>query len=370
MAVPGPTFLGRALEPTSTGWMNAARALAIVFVVAIHNTSDTVETRFAAHLSAPWWTATWIDGAARWSVPVFIMISGALALDPGKGERPSAFMWKRAFRIGVPLVFWTAFYVWFRWNVLSGEYNQWDWGQAIAAGAPFVQLYFLYVLAGLILITPVLRLLTAHGTAATQWGSAAILLAIGVLEFQLRYWVDVGEPNAATRFVPWIGYYVLGYLMRDLLLRGRWLFVGWVVFLGSTAGLVAWAAWGVRDSPWTYSFDFLSPFVVLQSLSAFLLAHRYLRGPLPVLSWLYPLSFGVFFLHPILVYGLRQFIGRPDTVGAVLLHGIGLTIVYAAICALLTWVAIRIPYLRALFGSADPPPPPALVSEDRSKESS
>lgn len=346
--------------------MNPARALAIVFVVAIHNTSDTVETRFAEHLSGAWWAATAIDGLARWSVPVFIMIAGALALDPGHGVRPSTFMWKRAFRIGLPLVFWTAFYVWFRWNILSGEYNQWEWPQAIAAGAPFVQLYFLYVLAGLILITPLLRLLTSHGSLATQWGTVAIFFFIGMLEFQLRYWFEVGEPNAATRFVPWIGYYVLGYLIRDIVVRGRGLAAAWAVFLGSTLALVGYAAWGRGESPWTYSFDFLSPFVVAQAVAAYLLAHRHLSGRQPVLAWLYPLSFGVFFLHPILVYGLRQFIGRPETVATVLVHGIGLTILYTLACALVTWVAIRIPYLRALFGSADPPPPPG--SEERAKE--
>src|SRR5699024_12825263 len=92
--------------PTSTAWMNPARAIAIVAVVAIHSLGTVVEQNFSG-MGPDWWLANAVDSAPRWSVPVFIMISGALALDPNRGSKPRKFLSKRIWRIRIPLMFWT-----------------------------------------------------------------------------------------------------------------------------------------------------------------------------------------------------------------------------------------------------------------------
>src|SRR5690625_5977164 len=81
--------------PTSTAWMNPARAIAIIAVVAIHSLGTVVEQNFAG-MGPDWWLANAVDSASRWSVPVFIMISGALALDPNRGSKPRRFQIGRA----------------------------------------------------------------------------------------------------------------------------------------------------------------------------------------------------------------------------------------------------------------------------------
>ena len=90
--------------------MNPARAIAIVAVVAIHSLGTVVEQNFSG-MGPDWWLANAVDSASRWSVPVFIMISGALALDPNRGSKPRKFLSKRIWRIGIPLVFWTVVYL-------------------------------------------------------------------------------------------------------------------------------------------------------------------------------------------------------------------------------------------------------------------
>ncbi|MDN6124716.1 MAG: hypothetical protein L0I80_12745, partial [Brevibacterium sp.] len=57
------------LPPTSTAWMNPARAIAIVAVVAIHSRGTVVEENYPA-MGPDWWVANGFDSAARWSVPV------------------------------------------------------------------------------------------------------------------------------------------------------------------------------------------------------------------------------------------------------------------------------------------------------------
>ncbi|WP_349828921.1 acyltransferase [Brevibacterium litoralis] len=364
--------------PTATGWMNPARSVAIIVVVAIHAIADTVETRFTDYGTVAWWLANGIDSASRWCVPVFLMIAGALALDPRRGVSPGEFWVKRVWRIGIPLVFWTVVYVLFRLYYMHGRETDWNPIAAIAAGSPFVQLYFLYALAGLTLLTPWMRLLVLHGSRRLQWGTALILLGIGVVDLVLQRVFGVGELNAATRFFPLMGYYLLGWVMRDWVLTRRQVAWAWCVFLATWLVSFLWA--GAGDllgvaKPWKYSYEYLSVFVVPLSLSAYLLLHFYMRdralvdearagsGRPPVRWWpgwrlmhrLYPYSFGVFLLHPLLLFPARNLIGVPAAPGEVLLHGLVLPLVYTALCALVTWGALRVPVVKDVFGSGSPP---------------
>jgi hypothetical protein len=221
--------------PTSTAWMNPARAIAIVAVVAIHSLGTVVEQNFSG-MGPDWWLANAVDSASRWSVPVFIMISGALALDPNRGSKPRKFLSKRIWRIGIPLVFWTVVYVLFRRYYLQPDDESWNPGVAILTGSPFVQLYFLYVLAGLTLLTPFFRLLSVHGSRRLQWGTGLIFLGIGMLDQWVSMIFDVGEANIATRFLPMAGFYILGWVLRDIVLSARAAVLAWSSSAGRDRG--------------------------------------------------------------------------------------------------------------------------------------
>lgn len=123
-------------------------------------------------------TGGWPTGSTPRPVgrfPVFIMISGALALDPARGNKPRKFLSKRVWRIRIPLVFWTAVYVVFRRFYLLPTDDGWNPGIAILTGSPFVRLYFLYVLAGLTFADAVLPTAQRSRLQATAMGYGAHL---------------------------------------------------------------------------------------------------------------------------------------------------------------------------------------------------
>lgn len=362
------------LPPTSTAWMNPARAIAIVAVVAIHSLGTIVEENYAA-MGPDWWVANGFDAAARWSVPVFIMISGALALDPARGNKPRRFLSKRVWRIGIPLVFWTAVYVLFRRFYLLPTDDGWKPGIAILTGSPFVQLYFLYVLAGLTLLTPFFRLLSVHGSRRLQWGTGLIFLGIGMLDQWASIVFDVGEANIATRFLPMAGFYILGWVLRDVVLSHRGVVLSWLAFAGSIAMTIVWAGLGPGEKPWIFPYEYLSPGVVIASLAAYLLLHHHMNSGFRILHWFYPYSFGVFLLHPLVLYPVRNEMGLPTTVPGVLIHAIAMPLVYTVICALVTWLAVKIPGVRAVFGEggprnphSKPHPRPPRADRDRPRQ--
>ncbi|MGO1448086.1 acyltransferase [Brevibacterium aurantiacum] len=346
------------LPSTSTAWMNPARAIAIVAVVTIHSLGTVVEENYAG-MGPDWWVANGFDSAARWSVPVFIMISGALALDPARGNKPRKFLSKRVWRIGIPLVFWTAVYVVFRRFYLLPTDDGWNPGIAILTGSPFVQLYFLYVLAGLTLLTPFFRLLSVHGSRRLQWGTGLIFLGIGMLDQWVSIVFDVGEANIATRFLPMAGFYILGWVLRDVVLSPRGVVLAWLALAGAIAMTIVWAGLGPGEKPWIFPYEYLSPGVVIASLAAYLLLHHHMNTGFRLLHWFYPYSFGVFLLHPLLLYPLRNEMGLPTTVPGVILHAIVMPIVYTIICAAITWLAVKIPGVRAVFGEGGPRNPHA-----------
>src|SRR5216117_2766854 len=64
-------------------WIEQARGAAALAVVILHVSAGVVRG-VSDVTSAAWWIGNIVDSAMRWCVPVFVMISGALLLDPAK----------------------------------------------------------------------------------------------------------------------------------------------------------------------------------------------------------------------------------------------------------------------------------------------
>ncbi len=88
--------------PTSHAYIDRLRVAACVAVVLIHVTLGSLDT--LTPFTAVWWVGHWICLVSQWAVPVFVMISGALLLNPnyGAADSLSVFYRKRVRRIGLP----------------------------------------------------------------------------------------------------------------------------------------------------------------------------------------------------------------------------------------------------------------------------
>ena len=75
-------------------WLDNARIVAIFAVVLLHAAAGIVNGTVIG--SEYWWFGNICDSSVRWCVPVLVMISGALLLDPNKDEDTLTLYKKRA----------------------------------------------------------------------------------------------------------------------------------------------------------------------------------------------------------------------------------------------------------------------------------
>jgi surface polysaccharide O-acyltransferase-like enzyme len=97
-------------------YIDYLRALAVLGVVTIHVASALLNMTW--NKNPPyWWIGNVAESLVRFSVPMFLMLSGATML--GR-EYPLSEFYKRRFtRVFVPFVFWLIVYWVFRWSMLS-----------------------------------------------------------------------------------------------------------------------------------------------------------------------------------------------------------------------------------------------------------
>lgn len=359
----GPASTKRAPNQTAapaTNWIDLARVCAMGAVVLVHAFSPLVSTTHAELGSQAWWGAHILDSALRWCVPVFVMLSGGLLLRPREHEDAAAFYRKRWAKIGIPLVVWTAAYL--AWEWWRDGLGASDALSAASAGTPSIHLYFLYVIAGLYLLTPFLRTVVAYTSRTGLWWFAGLALAIGATDQLLALVDGVGGSTAATQFLPFLGYYLLGWLLMTSDPGPRALRYGGVMFTAGVAGtaLGGWAAaaaageWGTGAE---YMYDFLSPTMLLASVGAFLLLRSAglklaaIGGPAAhgvgrVVGVLSGLSFGVYLVHVMVLNTLRDLGGTPDG-GAAFFAACGYAAATAVVSIAVVAVIQRIPYLRS-----------------------
>src|SRR3954469_16680692 len=109
-ARPGLT-LERAPAQAAAGlvYLDGLRVAGMVAVVLLHVSLGLIHYRALSPGDLTLCLA--VNALTWWAVPVFVMISGALLLDPARWTTTGDFYRRRLARIGWPLLFWCALYM-------------------------------------------------------------------------------------------------------------------------------------------------------------------------------------------------------------------------------------------------------------------
>jgi surface polysaccharide O-acyltransferase-like enzyme len=299
----------QSIAPRSSS-IDLLRTIAASAVIVIHISGDLqVE---GACGSYTWWVGNIADSILRWCVPIFVMISGMLLLDPFKKETPSKFYSKRMKRIFIPLVFWSAFYLVYQ-MIHSKDFTIHQAIKLIIQGRPYNHLWYLYMTMGLYAFTPVFRL-TINGMSKRLFlALTVLLLSMSALEEFISkfYFGIIAMASGMVMFLPYIGYFFVGaYIRKSGTSRFNFLSLG-VVFctcaLVIIFGTYLFAVFSVEQNKY-YFYSFTNPFVMIMSISLFIFIQKlsdlntpWLAKIEPVIKKVAPATFGVYLVHPFVI---------------------------------------------------------------------
>lgn len=327
-------------------WVDGTRCVAALAVVLLHAAASAV-TDSSLLGSSGWWAANLFDSATRWCVPVFVMLSGALLLAPGHQDQAWAdFYRRRLIRVLLPLAFWSLFYLAYDsgWVLARGGEPDWRFMlRQTLVGMPYFHLWFLFMLPGLYLLTPLLRQLLAVLCRRQRVVLCAGLFALAAASRLFAVWRGDGPPFFALLFLPYIGYFLAGHLIATGSRTSRW---PWPTLLAgialTAAGCGGFAEQG-RLAAGTYFYDYFSVTTIPAGLAAFALCQRLPAWRL--FAWLAPVSFGIYLIHPLLLDLMWQNGLRPTSSHPALAISL-LTVAAFAGSVPLAWLLLKLPLLR------------------------
>ena len=289
------------------GWCDWLRCLACVCVVILHATGGLIASGDVA--SKDWLALTALSALTRWAVPAFVMLSGAFLLDPDH-DLPHDKWWGRVKKMALLTVIVAVFFA--LWDARRAHLGvEWLLEALIrlVKGEFHYHLWFLPMLLGLYLITPLLRAMVRGAGRRQLWYAVGLWAVFAIcLPFLYRFLpLDVGLPWL-ERFelygvFGYTGYYLLGYLLKTCEIRrgasvALWLagLCGLVLTFRST--VIFSQGQGVLDARF---LSYFSPFVALTAAAVFLFARRLGGGNHPIWARLSKLTLWVYLLHPLVL---------------------------------------------------------------------
>jgi surface polysaccharide O-acyltransferase-like enzyme len=345
------------------------RVVAIVAVVLIHVSGSTYVLKGARGSSA-WWVASVLTFSTKWAVPVFVMVSGTLLLKPPANRSASVFYRRRLSRIGIPLLVWHAVYVSLVMFVISPDLRRDIVMGNVLRGEAYTALYFFWLILGLYVVTPLLWPLVESASRRQLIVIGAGLTALPALDLVTRNVIGrlrdnpmpLGEPTLFTQFVPYVGFFILGYALRSVIVRGWALAALGVGVLLLAAEITAQVTLlGRLPKPWPLYVNTFIPvnyqgwLLGLCAIGLFIWVRSATRPGTRAATpetarrarALGDLTFGVFACHLLVLFVLKHLAGMgtgeaPDTVLGVL----GLNAAVVVVSFIVAKVFLSLPVLR------------------------
>lgn len=341
-------------------YLDLLRIVSVVMMVTLHISGVGMRADIG---SFDWHVCNIYDGITHICVPVFIMISGAFLLDPEREYSIKKLYKVKILRIVTAFVFWSLFYAVIRacrstlpfgkkfvleflTDFLKGEFHLW----------------FMFMIAGLYMITPILRKITQDKKLTEYFLILSCVFMFGlsnVALYSLHGRIDeiflyIDEKANMDFVFGYTFYYVAGYYFKRYSPGKKF---KTILYIGGLVSAVI-----IPLGTYYYSaklgenlfiiYAFQSPFIGLLSISSFVLfkdlfcSKEFGNGSLKVISFLSKYSFGVYLVHAALIDALSNIFGINcfsfNTVFSVPLLGIGVF----AVSLLIIYLVGKIPVLN------------------------
>jgi surface polysaccharide O-acyltransferase-like enzyme len=323
-------------------YLDVVRVVACLMVIMQHSPMPSLGEDNSVLLSA-------VSFLTYPCVPLFFMVSGALLLPVEESSLgPLFFIRKRLSKVVFPTLFWTFFYIivgnqpigWV--NILSIPFSPQD----------HLILWFMYVLIGLYLISPIISHWLRHASKIElEFYLALWFITLSFTHLEKVLEIYEGYYNSLYYFSGYIGYYLLGYYLHTCNNGGGKL---WVVVILLVVPIGIYGICKYLGVPLSFS-AYLSLFTAPMSISWFLgikmLMCKYslVDNMAHIVERVSSLSFGIYLMH---IFLLKEISWKIcDYLQLVGISQILLTIFVTFVLSFLfSWVISKLPYSNYLIG--------------------
>ncbi len=188
-------------------WLDLLRFIATFGVIFLHVGGTDYHLPVGEQ---KWFVAVVYDSLVRWSVPVFVMISGALFLKPEKEITIRTLLAKYVKRLLVAYLFWWLAYSCFDVAIASVNAKTLVFKGGFLK--PHFHLWFLPMLTGVYLMIPILRKVAAE-TKLLRYAIILWLVYLTVSFVLVREVPQVSHLFTMNWIVGYTGYFLLGFYL-------------------------------------------------------------------------------------------------------------------------------------------------------------
>lgn len=297
-------------------YVKVVRSFALLVIVTLHVAFPLIYHYQQINYSE-WWIANNFYIWGKIGSPLFTMVSGLLLLNPTKDQPLGVFFKKRFFKVLLPFLAWSTIYLLWRIEARGEYFSPWQIMVLYVEGPVYYHLWFIQMILGLYLATPILRVYMRHATRENLTYFLVVwLMTVAILPVTKRFLgFEVGIDVVVT--TGYVGFFVLGYYLRNVTLTRRQIIP---VLLMVVAGLlftqyITYALTIRTEGGYDNFFeanDSLNLIIVAVGLFLFLktIDYRSLFQQCPLLEkpimWISSCSLGIYFVHVLIIEELAS----------------------------------------------------------------
>ena len=201
-------------------YVKVVRSFALLVIVTLHVAFPLIYL-YQSIPYGEWWIANNFYILGKIGSPLFTMVSGLLLLNPTKEQPIGVFFKKRFFKVLLPFLAWSTIYLVWRMLARDEHFRPWAILVLYVEGPVYYHLWFIQMILGLYLATPILRIYIRHANRENLTYFLSIwLVSVAILPLTKRFLgFEVGIDVVVT--TGYVGFFVLGHYLRDVTLTRR-----------------------------------------------------------------------------------------------------------------------------------------------------
>lgn len=259
------------------------------------------------------------NSLGRFAVPLFIMISGSILLNPSKPINISIIKNKYIMRIIKVFVFWSALYAISHWFFKYRSFTIEVFREVMFRFFKGnFHLWYLYLLFGLYLLTPFCRKIT-EDKELTEYFLVLWLVFYLIIPIPLKF-LNIKELNEIYKIIDiqwvsgYLGYYILGYYLYERVKLHKLTHLIWLIIISICAlalTIIGIKYYNIKQS--IYGVNFFNITLFLYATSLFLMVMNMsknleLKNNLKAVILSFgSATFGIYLIHAFFIALIKRF---------------------------------------------------------------